>query len=150
VRGDDLRSIDWRVTARRQDVVVRTWRPERDRRVVIVLDTSRTAAARMDDEPKQDTGIEATLLLVALASAGGDRVELLAVDRRVRARVSSTERGALLHRMVTALAPVQPTLLAADWSQVTVQVASVSRQRSLVVLERPIARCWNGARLPGS
>ena len=37
VIGDDVRSIDWRATARRADVVVRTWRPERDRRVVIVL-----------------------------------------------------------------------------------------------------------------
>jgi uncharacterized protein (DUF58 family) len=134
VRGDDVRSIDWRATARRQEVVVRTWRPERDRRVVIVLDTSRTSAARVDDEPKLDTGIEASLLLAALASAGGDRVELLAVDRRVRARVSSTQKGGLLHRLVTALAPVQATLLAADWSQVPVEVAAVSRQRSLVVL----------------
>jgi uncharacterized protein (DUF58 family) len=134
VRGDDVRSIDWRATARRRDVVVRTWRPERDRRVVIVLDTSRTAAARVDDEPRLDTGIEATLLLAALAAAGGDRVELLAFDRKPRARVSSTDKGNLLHRMVTALAPVQPTLLAADWSHIPVEVAAVSRQRSLVVL----------------
>src|SRR5690606_18368229 len=41
VRGDDVRSIDWRATARRRDpaggirLVVRTWRPERDRRVVL-------------------------------------------------------------------------------------------------------------------
>src|SRR5699024_11572031 len=33
VRGDDVRSIDWRATARGQGVVVRTWRPERDRRL---------------------------------------------------------------------------------------------------------------------
>ena len=39
VRGDDVRSIDWRASARSRDVVVRTWQPERDRRVVLVLDT---------------------------------------------------------------------------------------------------------------
>ena len=43
-RGDDVRSIDWRATARRGDVVVRTWRPERDRRMLLVLDTGRTSA----------------------------------------------------------------------------------------------------------
>ena len=134
VRGDDVRSIDWRATARRQDVVVRTWRPERDRRVVIVLDTSRSSAARVEEETRLDTGMEASLLLAALASAGGDRVDLVALDRTVRARVSSTEKGHLLHRMVTALAPLQPILLAADWSQVPVEVAQVTRQRSLVVL----------------
>nr|BFF20618.1 hypothetical protein GCM10025730_41390 [Promicromonospora thailandica] len=46
VVGDDVRSIDWRATARRREVVVRTWRPERDRRVLVVLDTGRTSAAR--------------------------------------------------------------------------------------------------------
>ncbi len=51
VVGDDVRSIDWRATARRADVVVRTWRPERDRRVVIVLDTGRTSAGRIGVDP---------------------------------------------------------------------------------------------------
>ena len=51
VIGDDVRSIDWRATARRGDVVVRTWRPERDRRVVIVLDTGRTSAGRVGVDP---------------------------------------------------------------------------------------------------
>ena len=53
VIGDDVRSIDWRATARRADVVVRTWRPERDRRVVIVLDTGRTSAGRVGVDPTQ-------------------------------------------------------------------------------------------------
>ena len=42
VLGDDVRSIDWRGTARQSDVLVRTWRPERDRRILVVLDTGRT------------------------------------------------------------------------------------------------------------
>ena len=32
VDGDDVRSIDWRATARRQHLVVRTWQPEQHRR----------------------------------------------------------------------------------------------------------------------
>ncbi|MFC6087306.1 DUF58 domain-containing protein [Sphaerisporangium aureirubrum] len=51
VVGDDVRSIDWRASARRADVVVRTWRPERDRRVLIVLDTGRTSAGRVGVAP---------------------------------------------------------------------------------------------------
>src|SRR5664280_2687263 len=59
VVGDDVRSIDWRATARRQDVVVRTWRPERDRRIVLVLDTGRTSAARVGDIPRLDSALDA-------------------------------------------------------------------------------------------
>ncbi|ESV58140.1 hypothetical protein L830_3981 [Mycobacteroides abscessus MAB_082312_2258] len=51
VVGDDVRSIDWRASARRNDVVVRTWRPERDRRILVVLDTGRTSAGRIGVDP---------------------------------------------------------------------------------------------------
>lgn len=134
VRGDDVRSIDWRATARRQAVVVRTWRPERDRRVVIVLDTSRASAARIDDEPRLDTGIEAALLLAVLAERGGDRVDFLAYDRRVRARVESASKGVLLNQLVQAMAPLEAELIEADWSQIPSQLQAISPHHSLVVL----------------
>lgn len=134
VRGDDVRSIDWRATARRTSVVVRTWRPERDRRVVIVLDTSRTAAARIEDEPRLDTGIEAALLLAVLAERGGDRVDFLAYDRRLRARVESASKGNLLGQLVQAMAPLDAELIELDWTQIPAQVRGVSAHRSLVVI----------------
>ncbi len=134
VRGDDVRSIDWRATARRRDTVVRTWRPERDRRVVVVLDTSRTSAARVEDEPRLDTGIEAALLLAVLAERGGDKVHFLAFDRRLRARVDSTAKGNLLASLVSAMAPLDSELIEADWSRLPAQVRAASAHRSLVVL----------------
>ncbi len=87
VPGDDVRSIDWRGTARSTTVVVETWRPERDRHVLIVLDSGRTSAGRVGDQPKLDHAMDAALLLAALASRAGDRVDLLIADREVRASV---------------------------------------------------------------
>jgi len=134
VMGDDVRSIDWRATARRGDVVVRTWRPERDRRVVVVLDTSRTAAARVGDQPRLDAGIEAALLLAALASHAGDRVDVVAYDRAVRARVRGAAGTRLLPALAEALATVEPALVEADWAGLVGQVRSLVSQRALVVL----------------
>ncbi len=134
VRGDDVRSIDWRATARRNDVMVRTWRPERDRRVVIVVDTARTSAARVDDEPRLDTAMEAALLLAALASRAGDRVDFIAFDRRVRGRVQGASGAELLARLVDTLALIDPDLIEMDWSAVPAQVRSVTSQHALVVL----------------
>ncbi|NUP58436.1 MAG: DUF58 domain-containing protein [Pseudarthrobacter sp.] len=134
VRGDDVRSIDWRATARRSAVVVRTWRPERDRRVVIILDTSRTSAARIGDETRLDTGMEAALLLGVLAERGGDRVDFVAFDRRVRARAGSAGQGNILGRLVQAMAPLEAELIEMDWTALPAQVRAVSPHRSLVVL----------------
>jgi uncharacterized protein (DUF58 family) len=134
VIGDDVRSIDWRATARRGDVVVRTWRPERDRRVMIVLDTARTSAARVGDAPRLDAGIEAALLLGALASRAGDRVEVLAFDRVPRARVQGASGSRLLSAMAEALATVEPALLEADWPGIVAAVNGRLSQRALVLL----------------
>jgi len=153
VDGDDVRSIDWRATARRGDVVVRTWRPERDRRVVIVLDTGRTAAARIGTDPvggeagegadeapstlggtRLEASIEAALLLGALADRAGDRVQVLAYDRALRARVAGASGPRLLPALAESLATVEPALLETDWPGLVGQVRQRVSQRSLVVL----------------
>jgi uncharacterized protein (DUF58 family) len=138
VDGDDVRSIDWRASARRQQIVVRTWRPERDRRVLLMLDTSRTSAARVGDEPRLDAAMDAALLLAALASRAGDRVDLLAMDRRVRARVEGASRTDLLPRLVTAMAPLEADLVEADWTAIVSTVLNRLSQRALVVLLTPL------------
>jgi uncharacterized protein (DUF58 family) len=138
VEGDDVRSVDWRATARRQQVVVRTWRPERDRRVLLVLDTSRTAAGRVGAGPRLDAAMDAALLLAALASRAGDRVDLLAYDRRVRAQVAGAGRTELLPAVVEAMAPLEADLVEADWTGLVAAVRARVSQRALVVLLTPM------------
>ncbi|MFY9921454.1 MAG: DUF58 domain-containing protein [Mycobacterium sp.] len=143
VIGDDVRSIDWRATARRADVVVRTWRPERDRRVVIVLDTGRTSAGRVGVDPtKADPGgwprldwsMDAALLLAALASRAGDHVDFLAHDRISRASVFGASRTELLAQLVNAMAPLEPALVESDATAMVSAVQRRVRRRALVVL----------------
>ena len=134
VPGDDVRSIDWRATARAADVMVRTWRPERDRRVVMVLDTGRTSAVRIGDETRLDILIDAGLLLAALAGRAGDRVDLVAHDRRTRLQVSGGSGPSLLPRLVDGIATLEPELTETDYRGLVSAVLSRVRKRALVVL----------------
>ncbi|MGN6246057.1 MAG: DUF58 domain-containing protein [Motilibacteraceae bacterium] len=134
VVGDDVRSVDWRATARRGGVVVRTWRPERDRLVLVVLDTSRTAAGRVGDAPRLDAAMDAALLLAALATRAGDRVDLLAFDRHVRARVEGAAAADVLPAFVQAMAPLEAELVEADMRALVTTVLARTSRRSLVVL----------------
>lgn len=162
VRGDDPRDIDWRASARSDDLVVRTWRPERDRHVVLVVDTGRASALLLgapkaagshtkgtisaeDDRvqrdtldlgvaPRLDAGIEAALLMEALADKAGDKVHFLAVDRQVRARVSGLKGASLLNATARALQQISPSLEPIDWQLVAREVRRTVRQRSLVLL----------------
>ncbi|HET9171861.1 MAG TPA: DUF58 domain-containing protein [Actinospica sp.] len=134
VIGDDVRSIDWRATARRNDVVVRTWRPERDRHVVIVLDTSRTSAGRVGDEPKLDSAMDAALLLTAVATRAGDRVDLLAYDDDLRTAVAGALPGRTLALFSDAMAVLEPALVELDGAGLTRHLLGRVRRRSLIVL----------------
>lgn len=134
VIGDDVRSIDWRATARRNDVVVRTWRPERDRHVVIVLDTGRTAAGRVGDIPRLDSAMDAALLLAALATRAGDRVDLLAYDQQVRASVTGALPGRTLALFSDKMAVLEPSLIELNAEGLVTHLVNRVRRRSLVVL----------------
>jgi uncharacterized protein (DUF58 family) len=134
VAGDDVRSIDWRSTARRADVMVRTWRPERDRRILVMLDTGRTAAGRVAGVPRLDISIDAVQLLTALASRAGDRIDLIAVDRQVRARVLGANRSEVLSAVTNAMAGLTAELIESDAGLIAATVLGVARQRCLVVL----------------
>lgn len=143
VIGDDVRSIDWRATARRSDVVVRTWRPERDRRVLIVVDTGRTSAGRVGVDPntgdpsgwpRLDWSLDAALLLAALAARAGDHVDFLAHDRVTRAAVFGAGRTDLLARIVESMAPLDPALVESDAAGMVAAILRRVRRRALVVI----------------
>ncbi|GAB4002554.1 DUF58 domain-containing protein [Nocardioides ultimimeridianus] len=148
VRGDDVRSIDWRASARSTHVVVRTWQPERDRRVVLVLDTGRTSAGRVGSgvdadtataaAPRLDAAMDATLLLAALAARAGDRVDFVAGDRRVRSRERLAGARDIVARLQDAMAPLDPTLVEADWDALAGAVHGLGRHRALLCLLTPL------------
>jgi uncharacterized protein (DUF58 family) len=136
VRGDDIRAIDWRASARRGATAtgtalqVRQYRPERDRRLIIALDTGRTSAARVGDAPRLDAALDAGLLLSAVALRAGDRVDLIAADAGPRALL---QRGTLatLSQTMTGL---EPALLEADANALVGQLLRLARRRCLIVL----------------
>ena len=134
VRGDDWRSIDWRATARSRTTVVRTWQPERDRRVVLLLDTSRTSAARVADVPRLDAAMEAVQLLATLAARAGDVVDVLAGDVALRLQLSSGHRHGVLPDLQAGLGDLEPVFVEADWRMLAGAVQAVTSQRSLVVV----------------
>ncbi|WP_311519517.1 DUF58 domain-containing protein [uncultured Actinomyces sp.] len=134
VDGDDQRSIDWRATARSKDVIVRTWRPERDRHIVMVIDTSRMSAQRLGDQTRLDANLDAALLLSAVTARAGDSISMIAADAAIRTQVIRPSRTTVLGELSSAMAPLDPALVEVDWAQIAGKLTAFGNKMSLVVL----------------
>lgn len=133
VVGDDVRAIDWRATARSNDVIVKTWRPERNRSVLLLLDTGRTSAALVGEGTRLDASIEAALLLGGIAAEAGDTVSLLAFDREIRAEVRGTSGSRLQSRLMHGLSSVVPRQVDTDCAAMVRAAITRTPRRGLVV-----------------
>lgn len=80
--GLDRRSIDWKSSARHTKLLARHPRAERDRQIVIAIDTGHLMAEPLDGLPRLDHAIHAGLLLALMSTRSGDRVGLYAFGDR--------------------------------------------------------------------
>ncbi|MDO5720457.1 MAG: DUF58 domain-containing protein [Actinomycetaceae bacterium] len=139
VEGDDVRSIDWRATARLDEgIIVRTWRPERDRHIAMVMDTSRLAAVRLGNITRLDAQMDACLLLGAVCAKAGDTVSFLAGDQSVRASVIKPGRRDILRELSHAMTPLDAGIIEADWTALANSVTALGTKLSLIVILTPI------------
>lgn len=101
---------------------------------MIVLDTGRTSAGRVGDVPKLDSALDAALLLTALATRAGDRVDLLAYDHQVRKFITGALPGRTLALFSDAMAVLEPSLVELNADGLVRYLTTKVRRRSLIVL----------------
>ncbi|MBK9179230.1 MAG: DUF58 domain-containing protein [Acidimicrobiales bacterium] len=136
---DEFRRIDWAATARSSKPIVRTYRAERNQTVLILLDNGRVMAGQVAGVPRVEHAMDAVLMLTAVASRLGDRVGLVAFDRRVRAVVAPARSARQLGRVSEALFELEPELAESDYRGAFVQALVRVRRRALVVLLTDLA-----------
>lgn len=136
---DDMRDICWPATARRHQLITRTYRLERSQTVWIVLDAGRLLRAQVEDpkrdfrSSKLDYAVDAALSLAQVASQYGDRVGLLAYGRAIQRSVG-VGRGPLhLRSILDSLAQVRGETAEANHALAARALLRTQSRRSLVV-----------------
>ncbi len=84
VPGLDLRFIDWKATARHARPLWRQMRTERNRQVILAVDSGRLMNEPIDGLPRLDHAIHAALTLATVSLHVGDQVGLVSFDDRLR------------------------------------------------------------------
>ena len=132
--GDRVRSINWRASARRNELVVNERHPERNADVILFLDTF--ADARSGDRSTLDLAVRATATLAARYLERRDRVGLVSfggVLRWLTPGMGSTQR----YRIVDALLESEIVFNYA-WKDVSIIPSRVLPPQALVVAVTPL------------
>ncbi len=153
-RGDDVRLVEWKASARKGDLVVKRLQPETRQDVVVLLDTGRHLAGRHEPEdggaPRLDTALEAALTLAAAALAKGDRVSLVAFAGDVRGYAPPDDGKGHLRRVAGAANDLTALAEEADYGVAVQFVLARQKRRAMVVvvtdvLDEPSARALAAA-----
>jgi uncharacterized protein (DUF58 family) len=132
--GDDPRHVDWRASARAQQLIVRSFRAEHNQSLLVAVDTGRMMAARVEGLCKLDHALNTTVALAHASLVYGDRLAFAAFDVSVRSWLPSGDPKRALPRLLEATLPLAARPVESSFRVLTELLESSHKKRSLVVI----------------
>jgi uncharacterized protein (DUF58 family) len=133
-RGDEIRHIDWRSSARRDDLTVRQFQAESNQNVVFAIDVGRGMRGESGGLTSVDHALNAALLAADVALRGGDKAGLMAFDDSPRAFLRPTGGRTGARKLTRAVYALEAGMAATDYRAAMTFLQSQVRARSLLVV----------------
>ena len=132
--GDEIRHVDWRASARRDDLVVRQYQAESNQNVVFAIDTGRGMRGESNGITSIDHALGAALLTADVALRGGDRAGLFTFDDKPRSFLRPTGGRSGGRKLTRAAHALDAGLSATDYRTAMVFLKTQLKARSLFVV----------------
>jgi len=132
--GDDIRSIDWNVTARMGLPYIKKFREDRELNILLAVDVSASSWFGSVDQSKRDLAAEVAALLAMTAMRSHDRVGLLRFAEGLQEWMPSRRgREHLLH-VIRELLFAQPRRAGTEMTKAARFLTNITKKRSVVFL----------------
>lgn len=132
--GDEVRHIDWRASARRDDPTVRQFQAESNQNVVFAIDVGRGMRGESEGLEHVDHALNAALLAADVALRGGDKAGLLVFDDAPRKFLQPTGGRTGARRLTRAAYDLEASVAATDYRAAMTFLSSQVRARSLFIV----------------
>ncbi|MFN7697910.1 MAG: DUF58 domain-containing protein, partial [Deltaproteobacteria bacterium] len=132
--GDDVRFIDWNVSARMNETYVKVFTEEREMTVMLLVDLSASERFGAAGRPKVETVAEVSALLAFSAIKNNDRVGLIVFTDRVERFVPPKKGKGHVMRVVTEILNARPEGSGTDLSCALDLLGGVQRRRAVSFL----------------
>ncbi|WML39873.1 DUF58 domain-containing protein [Neobacillus sp. OS1-2] len=134
VVGDDPRKINWRQTAKQQEVMTNEYEPEHGKYITILLDCGRMMGAELKKGNRLEKSLEAALTVAAAALQKGDYVSVLAFSKKIKVFVPPAKGLAHLQTILQAIYDVRVDAAESNYASVLQYLELVQKKRSLLLL----------------
>ena len=132
--GDDLGHVDWKATAKRAELLVRNYQPERQQSVLVAIDVGRATAGEFEGINRLDYLVNSTLMLAYAALRHGDWFSLVAFSDQIESYLPPVRNIKCIEQVAQALYRLEPKLTEADYAMACRFLGLKSRKRSLICL----------------
>jgi uncharacterized protein (DUF58 family) len=134
VRGDDIRTINWKATARKASLMVNNYTDERSQQVYCIIDKGRLMKMPFSNLSLLDYAINSTLVMASVCLQKQDRVGLITFDNKMGALLAADRKPIQTANIQQLLYNETAAFLESDYEMLYMQVRSRIKQRSLLVL----------------
>lgn len=134
VRGDDYRTINWKATARKGDLMVNNFTDERSQQIYCLVNKGRVMKMPFEGMTLLDYAINASLVLSSVALQKQDKAGLITFGRNIDAFVPADKKPTQINNILESLYKQQTDFLEPDLEKLFSVVRNRITQRSLLVL----------------
>ena len=134
VQGDDIRSVNWKATSRRGELMVNQYQDERSQQVYCVIDKSRSMRMPFDNLTLLDHSINSALVLSNIILRKGDKVGVVTFSDKLGSRLPAESTTTQLRRIMDVLYKQKTRFMESNYERLYFGLRNVIKGRSMVLL----------------
>jgi uncharacterized protein (DUF58 family) len=134
VTGDDIRSINWKATARKGQLMVNNFTDERSQQIYCIIDKGRVMKMPFEGMSLLDYAINAALILLRVALIKQDKAGLITFDENVGNFLPADRKAVQMAGILETLYNQHTKFMESDYEKLFALIRTRITQRSLVVL----------------
>jgi len=134
VKGDDYRTINWKASARRHQLMVNTYQDERSQQVYNIIDKGRIMQSAFREMTLLDYSINASLVLSYVTIHKEDKAGLITFAENFETFVPASKQAGQMQTILESLYRQQTTFGESDYSSLYVHIRKHINKRSLLII----------------
>ncbi|MDT0608555.1 DUF58 domain-containing protein [Croceitalea rosinachiae] len=134
VQGDDIRNINWKATAKRNQLMVNQYQDKKSQPIYSIIDKGRVMKMPFEELSLLDYAVNATLVISNIAIKKNDKAGMFSFSNKIENRVVAERRSSQMSLILETLYNLETNFVESDFSRLYVDIKRNLNQRSLFLL----------------